>query len=124
MCLLCFIHFIHRSPWECCTELLEDWVTTDNGVKPKTLNNLINILSEIEVLQPVIEDIKQSLKSEGVTLFGMYDSVCIVCTYIHMYVHMYVYMNVLKYVHTYIHIYVRMYCVYGYIQECNVVVNH
>ena len=71
--------FINSLPRECCRALLEDWVTTDNGVKPKTWRNLIEVLSEMEELEPVIEEIKQGLMSEGVTFNGM--CVVYVCTY-------------------------------------------
>ena len=84
MCLLYFIHYTLRSQSrDCCKALLEDWVTTDNGVKPKTWEKLIEVLSDIEELQPVIEEIKQKLISEGVTLVGVYEG-------IFMYMHAYV----------------------------------
>ena len=70
------VHY-NRTPRECCKALLEDWVTTDNGVKPKTWEKLIEVLSEIEELEPLIEDIKQCLMSEGVSFDGMY-----VCLYV------------------------------------------
>ena len=72
--LVHFISFINSSPRECCRALLEDWVTTDNGVKPKTWRSLIEVLCDIDELEPVIEDIKRGLMSEGVTFNGTYDS--------------------------------------------------
>ena len=82
-----FIHLLHSSPRECCKALLENWVTTDNGAKPKTWNNLIDILSEIEELQPVMDEIKQNLIEEGVTLVGVYkfSYVYILFMYAYMY---------------------------------------
>ena len=59
-----------RTQSECCKALLEDWATTDNGVKPKTWKNLVQVLSEIEDLEPVMEDVKQGLLSEGVIFDG------------------------------------------------------
>ena len=53
-------------PKECCTELLEDWISTDNGVKPKTWEKLIEVLSEISSLAMVTKEIKQCLQQEGV----------------------------------------------------------
>ena len=53
-------------PGECCTALLEDWITTDNGVKPKTWEKLIEVLSEIGSLAMVTEQIKQCLYQEGI----------------------------------------------------------
>ena len=53
-------------PRECCTALLEDWITTDNGVKPKTWEKFIEVLSEIGSLAMVTKQIKQCLYQEGV----------------------------------------------------------
>ena len=53
-------------PRDCCTALLEDWVNTDNGVKPKTWKKLIEVLSEISSLAMVTKQIKQCLYQEGV----------------------------------------------------------
>ena len=72
--------FINSSPRDCCRALLEDWATSDNGVKPKTWKNLIEVLSEMEELEPVIEEIKQGLMSEGVKFNGMCVTVY-ACTY-------------------------------------------
>ena len=53
-------------PRDCCTQLLEDWISTDNGVKPKTWEKLIEVLSEISSLAMVTKQIKQCLYQEGV----------------------------------------------------------
>ena len=53
-------------PRECCTALLEDWITTDNGVKPKTWEKFIEVLSEISSLAMVTKQIKRCLYQEGV----------------------------------------------------------
>ena len=53
-------------PRDCCTELLEDWISSDNGVKPKTWEKLIEVLSEISSLAMVTKEIKQCLYEEGV----------------------------------------------------------
>ena len=53
-------------PRECCKALLEDWITTDNGVKPKTWEKFIEVLSEIGSLAMVTKQIKQCLYQEGV----------------------------------------------------------
>ena len=57
-------------PRDCCTALLEDWITTDNGVKPKTWEKLVEVLNEISSLAVVTKQIKQCLCQEGV-LGGM-----------------------------------------------------
>ena len=54
------------QPRKCCTELLEDWISTDNGVKPKTWKKLIEVLSEISSLAMVAKQIEQCLYQEGV----------------------------------------------------------
>ena len=59
-------------PRDCCTELLEDWITTDNGVKPKTWEKLIEVLSEISSLAMVTKEIKQCLHQEGVLEGDLY----------------------------------------------------
>ena len=53
-------------PRDCCIELLEDWITTDNGAKPKTWEKFIEVLSEISSLAVVTKQIKQCLCQEGV----------------------------------------------------------
>ena len=53
-------------PRECCTELLENWITTDNGVKPKTWEKFVEVLSKISQLAMVTKEIKQCLYQEGV----------------------------------------------------------
>ena len=55
-----------RQPRECCTELLEDWISTDNGVKPKTWERFTEVLSEISSLAMVTKQIKYRLQQEGV----------------------------------------------------------
>ena len=56
----------NESSTECCTALLKDWVTSDNGVKPKTWEKLIEVLNEISSLAVVTKQIKQYLYKEGV----------------------------------------------------------
>ena len=73
---ICWTIIHYRTPRQCCTALLEDWVTTDNGVKPKTWKKLIEVLSEVEDVKPVINEIKEGLMSEGVVLYGGYVIVC------------------------------------------------
>ena len=50
---------------------MEDWTATDNGVGPKTFRKLIEILSEVDELESVIDEIKQGLESGGVIFYGM-----------------------------------------------------
>ena len=53
-------------PRECCTALLKDWITTDNGVKPKTWEKFIEVLSGIGSLAMVTKQIKECLYQEAV----------------------------------------------------------
>ena len=57
----------------CCKALLEDWLSSDRGVKPKTWKNLLKAIGEVEELQPLLDEIKQGLQSEGDT----FESVCL-----------------------------------------------
>ena len=52
----------HKDNKKCCKELFEDWLTTDNGAKPKTWQTLLNKLKEIEELHAVTESITEKLK--------------------------------------------------------------
>jgi len=63
---------IYRSPRECCTALLKDWISTDNGVKPKTWRKLIEVLSEMDEMESVVEEIIKGLTSKGISFDGMY----------------------------------------------------
>ena len=63
----------HRgNPKNCCTALIEDWITTDNGVTPKSWNKLVEVLSEVDELESATQDIKQCLINKGIVLDGEY----------------------------------------------------
>ena len=51
----------HEDPRKCCKELFEDWLTTDNGAKPKIWQTLLNKLKEIKELHAVTESITEKL---------------------------------------------------------------
>ena len=51
----------HKDPRKCCKELFEDWLTTDNGAKPKTWQTLLNKLKEIQELYAATETITEKL---------------------------------------------------------------
>ena len=53
-------------PRDCRTELLKDWISTDNGVKPKTWEKFVEVFSQMRSLAMVTRQIKQSLCQEGV----------------------------------------------------------
>ena len=50
-----------ENPRKCCKELFEDWLTTDNGAKPKIWQTLINKFEEIEDLHSITDDIIKKL---------------------------------------------------------------
>jgi len=47
---------------KCCGKLFSDWLTTDNGLAPKTRSTLIETVKEIGQLSGVAEHIEESLK--------------------------------------------------------------
>jgi len=54
----------HGDPTKCCVELLEDWLSTDNGIKPKTWSKLLAVLKEITELANSSLSIEQQLLEE------------------------------------------------------------
>ena len=53
------------DPHECCAELMEDWLTSDRGVGPKTWDKLVSVLKEIKELSSSVTTIEQCLLKEG-----------------------------------------------------------
>ena len=49
------------NPTKCCKELFKNWLTTDDGAKPKIWQTLMDKLKEIEELVGVTEDIMKRL---------------------------------------------------------------
>ena len=56
----------HENPIDCCIILLEDWLSTDRGVFPKTWSRLIDVFKEIKDLRGVIDKIIKELQEAGV----------------------------------------------------------
>ena len=54
------------NPERCCVELLEDWLTSNRGVSPKTWSKLIEVLREIKSLKATTEKIVEDLATAGV----------------------------------------------------------
>ena len=50
-----------EDPKKCCKYLFEDWLSTDNGVKPKTWQTLIDKLKEVDELHSATEEITKKL---------------------------------------------------------------
>ena len=50
----------------CCVELLEDWLTSNRGVSPKSWSKLIGVLREIKSLKATTEKIVEDLATAGV----------------------------------------------------------
>ena len=55
-----------NDPVRCCVELLEDWLTSDRGVSPKSWSTLIKALRGIQNLTATTEKIIKDLKKAGV----------------------------------------------------------
>ena len=51
------------DPYKYCTELMEDWLTSDQGVAPKTWQTLVSMVKDIQGLST--SSIEQSLLKEG-----------------------------------------------------------
>jgi len=54
------------DPLKCCVELLENWLSSDKGVSPKSWSKLIQVLSEIKSLTSTTEKIVEDLANTGV----------------------------------------------------------
>ena len=54
-----------NAKW-CCVELLEDWLTSNRGVFPKSWSKLIEVLREIKSLKATTEKIVEDLATAGV----------------------------------------------------------
>ena len=54
------------DPVKCCVELLEDWLSSDRGVSPKSWSRLIEALKGIKSLTDATEKIVQDLVKAGV----------------------------------------------------------
>ena len=52
----------------CCVELLEDWLTSNRGVTPKSWSKLIEVLREIKSLKATTEKIVQDLATAGINV--------------------------------------------------------
>ena len=56
----------HHDPERCCLELLEDWLTSNRGVTPKSWSKLIEVLKGIKDLTATTERIVEDLTTAGV----------------------------------------------------------
>ena len=56
------------DPSKCCAELIEDWLSSDQGVTPKTWYKLVSVLKETKTLSSVVRSIEQSLLREGLLI--------------------------------------------------------
>ena len=55
-----------HDPERCCLELLEDWLSNNRGVTPKSWSKLIEVLREIKSLKATTEEIVEDLTTAGV----------------------------------------------------------
>ena len=56
------------NPRECCIALLEDWISSNRGISPKTFTKLLEVLCTINDIAPFIRDIIDGLKKEGIAI--------------------------------------------------------
>ena len=56
----------HHDPERCCLDLLEDWLSSNRGVSPKSWSRLIETLKEIKSLTAATENIIEDLEKAGV----------------------------------------------------------
>ena len=56
------------NPRECCTALLEDWISSNRGVIPKTFTKLLEVLCTINEIAPFMRDMIEALKKEGIVI--------------------------------------------------------
>ena len=54
------------NPQRCCVQLLEDWLSSNRGVSPKSWSKLIEILRGIKTLRATTEKIVEDLAIVGV----------------------------------------------------------
>ena len=53
------------NPTKCCKKLFKNWLATDNGVKPKIWQTLLDKLKEVEKLHSITDDIIKKLSEMG-----------------------------------------------------------
>ncbi|XP_065900605.1 uncharacterized protein [Dysidea avara] len=51
----------HTDPKKCCQELFKDWISTENGVSPKTWSTLLNKLKQVQELFSVTKEIRREV---------------------------------------------------------------
>lgn len=55
----------HGDPSKCCEQLMEDWLSSNQGVNPKTWHSLLSVLKDIGELSSAAHYIEQCLINEG-----------------------------------------------------------
>ena len=58
----------HHDPERCCLDLLEDWLSSNRGVTPKSWSKLIEVLRKIRDLTATTEKIIEDLTTAGVVV--------------------------------------------------------
>ena len=73
---------------ECCTALLEDWISSNRGISPKTFTKLLEVLCKINDVAPFMMDIINGLKTEGIAISKYTIMIAIIITvYYYVYNH-------------------------------------
>ena len=62
-CRITLIKKLHpNEPENCCMELFDHWLSSDEGMQPKTWRVLLNTLKRIKQLTKVANDIEEDLE--------------------------------------------------------------
>ena len=51
----------HEIPKKCCQEIMEYWLSTKHGARPKTWSTLLDKIREVEELTAVTDEIEKEL---------------------------------------------------------------
>jgi len=64
------ISAIHKScnedDWDCCVEMLRDWLSTENGCAPKVWHTLMERMRLSSRYHPIVNEIEKGLKELSV----------------------------------------------------------
>ena len=74
------------NPRECCTALLEDWISSNRGISPKTFTKLLEVLCTINDIAPFMRDIIDGLKKEGIAT-GKHTNTNTIMITVYVYIH-------------------------------------
>ena len=68
----------HDDPKKCCRALFIDWLSTNNGVSPKTWSTLLNAVSIIDELKAVSKEILTEMAQFSSATSGVFNITCMI----------------------------------------------